>query len=130
MYITFYYLYYCVFSACSYCLNVMSSVITKLYWRIYVNIWPGTIISTALSVVDTILEALHMVFTQYMGARLVLRSQHGAFVVCFDRNQLMSSMEDLLFYTITDGKEMIPLSLFFSVSQKHIRSSSVTASPI
>ncbi|KAM4563086.1 glutaminase liver isoform, mitochondrial isoform 1-T1 [Odontesthes bonariensis] len=34
------------------------------------------------------------------------------------KNQLMSSMEDLLFYTITDGKEMIPLSVFFSALKK------------
>nr|XP_057907294.1 glutaminase kidney isoform, mitochondrial-like isoform X1 [Doryrhamphus excisus] len=32
--------------------------------------------------------------------------------------KLMSSMEDLLFYTITDGKEMIPLSHFISVLRK------------
>lgn len=32
----------------------------------------------------------------------------------------MSTMEDLLFYTITEGKEMIPLSHFISVSQQHI----------
>uniref|UniRef100_A0A8C4ILC8 glutaminase n=1 Tax=Dicentrarchus labrax TaxID=13489 RepID=A0A8C4ILC8_DICLA len=30
----------------------------------------------------------------------------------------MSSMEDLLFYTITEGKDMIPLSQFISVSQQ------------
>ncbi|CAG6021696.1 glutaminase liver isoform, mitochondrial [Menidia menidia] len=34
------------------------------------------------------------------------------------KNQLMSSMEDLLFYTITDGKEMIPLSHFFTALKK------------
>ncbi|XP_054625264.1 glutaminase kidney isoform, mitochondrial-like [Dunckerocampus dactyliophorus] len=32
--------------------------------------------------------------------------------------KLMSSMEDLLFYTITDGKEMIPLSQFISALRK------------
>ncbi|XP_061760580.1 glutaminase kidney isoform, mitochondrial-like [Nerophis ophidion] len=34
------------------------------------------------------------------------------------KSRLMSSMEDLLFYTITDGKEMIPLSQFISVLRK------------
>ncbi|XP_077404994.1 glutaminase kidney isoform, mitochondrial isoform X1 [Vanacampus margaritifer] len=33
-------------------------------------------------------------------------------------SQLMSSMEDLLFYTITDGREMIPLSQFISALRK------------
>lgn len=42
----------------------------------------------------------------------------------------MSSMEDLLFYTITDGKEMIPLSQFISVRQQHIYTSSVTLSTV
>lgn len=42
----------------------------------------------------------------------------------------MSSMEDLLFYTITDGKEMIPLSQFISVRQQHIYISSVTLSTV
>lgn len=37
------------------------------------------------------------------------------FVMCVFR--LMSGMEDLLFYTITDGREMIPMSQFISVSQ-------------
>ncbi|XP_037101155.1 glutaminase kidney isoform, mitochondrial-like [Syngnathus acus] len=32
--------------------------------------------------------------------------------------KLMSSMEDLLFYTITDGREMIPLSQFISALRK------------
>uniref|UniRef100_A0A3Q0QPX5 glutaminase n=1 Tax=Amphilophus citrinellus TaxID=61819 RepID=A0A3Q0QPX5_AMPCI len=36
----------------------------------------------------------------------------------FYRSRLMSSMEDLLFYTITDGKEMIPLSQFISALRK------------
>ncbi|XP_038578067.1 glutaminase kidney isoform, mitochondrial-like isoform X1 [Micropterus salmoides] len=35
-----------------------------------------------------------------------------------NRSRLMSSMEDLLFYTITDGKEMIPLSQFISALRK------------
>ncbi|XP_008281895.1 glutaminase kidney isoform, mitochondrial [Stegastes partitus] len=34
------------------------------------------------------------------------------------KSRLMSSMEDLLFYTITDGKEMIPLSEFISALRK------------
>ncbi|KAM9342898.1 glutaminase liver isoform, mitochondrial-like [Pholidichthys leucotaenia] len=34
------------------------------------------------------------------------------------KNRLMSSMEDLLFYTITDGKESIPLSQFISALRK------------
>ncbi|XP_041860039.1 glutaminase kidney isoform, mitochondrial-like [Melanotaenia boesemani] len=34
------------------------------------------------------------------------------------KSRLMSSMEDLLFYTITDGKEMIPLSQFISALKK------------
>ncbi|XP_076597450.1 glutaminase kidney isoform, mitochondrial-like [Chaetodon auriga] len=34
------------------------------------------------------------------------------------KSRLMSSMEDLLFYTITDGKEMIPLSQFISALRK------------
>ncbi|XP_006796580.1 glutaminase kidney isoform, mitochondrial-like [Neolamprologus brichardi] len=34
------------------------------------------------------------------------------------KNRLMSSMEDLLFYTITDGKETIPLSQFISALRK------------
>lgn len=38
-------------------------------------------------------------------------------VCVFDRRRLMFSMVDLLFYTITDGKEMIPFSQFISVSQ-------------
>ncbi|KAM9829222.1 glutaminase kidney isoform, mitochondrial [Syngnathus typhle] len=32
--------------------------------------------------------------------------------------KLMSSMEDLLFYTVTDGREMIPLSQFISALRK------------
>uniref|UniRef100_A0A3Q3E9Y7 glutaminase n=1 Tax=Hippocampus comes TaxID=109280 RepID=A0A3Q3E9Y7_HIPCM len=38
------------------------------------------------------------------------------FVLCVFR--LMSSMEDLLFYTITDGREMIPMSQFISALRK------------
>uniref|UniRef100_A0AAQ4RLE1 glutaminase n=1 Tax=Gasterosteus aculeatus aculeatus TaxID=481459 RepID=A0AAQ4RLE1_GASAC len=34
------------------------------------------------------------------------------------KSRLMSSMEDLLFYTITEGKEMIPLSQFISALRK------------
>ncbi|XP_019746880.1 glutaminase kidney isoform, mitochondrial-like isoform X1 [Hippocampus comes] len=34
------------------------------------------------------------------------------------RGKLMSSMEDLLFYTITDGREMIPMSQFISALRK------------
>ncbi|CAJ1084807.1 glutaminase kidney isoform%2C mitochondrial isoform X1 [Xyrichtys novacula] len=34
------------------------------------------------------------------------------------RSRWMSSMEDLLFYTITEGKEMIPLSQFISALRK------------
>lgn len=34
------------------------------------------------------------------------------------RSRLMSSMEDVLFYTITEGKEMIPLSQFISALRK------------
>ncbi|XP_053173388.1 glutaminase kidney isoform, mitochondrial-like isoform X2 [Scomber japonicus] len=34
------------------------------------------------------------------------------------KGRLMSSMEDLLFYTITEGKEMIPLSQFISALRK------------
>ncbi|XP_068996872.1 glutaminase kidney isoform, mitochondrial-like [Embiotoca jacksoni] len=34
------------------------------------------------------------------------------------KSRLMSSMEDLLFYTITDGKEMIPLFQFISALRK------------
>ncbi|XP_026224611.1 glutaminase kidney isoform, mitochondrial-like isoform X2 [Anabas testudineus] len=33
-------------------------------------------------------------------------------------NRLMSTMEDLLFYTITEGKEMIPVSQFISALRK------------
>uniref|UniRef100_A0A3B4VHF6 glutaminase n=1 Tax=Seriola dumerili TaxID=41447 RepID=A0A3B4VHF6_SERDU len=36
----------------------------------------------------------------------------------FSTSRLMSSMEDLLFYTITEGKEMIPLSQFISALRK------------
>ncbi|XP_028264732.1 glutaminase liver isoform, mitochondrial isoform X2 [Parambassis ranga] len=47
----------------------------------------------------------------------VFHQQHGS-----DEEQgyskLMSAMEDLLFYTITDGKEMIPLSQFISALRK------------
>lgn len=32
----------------------------------------------------------------------------------------MSGLEDLLFYTITEGKEMIPVSKFISVSYQYI----------
>uniref|UniRef100_A0A8C4IIY7 glutaminase n=1 Tax=Dicentrarchus labrax TaxID=13489 RepID=A0A8C4IIY7_DICLA len=42
---------------------------------------------------------------------------HSVLCVCvvgFCRSRLMSSMEDLLFYTITEGKDMIPLSQFIS----------------
>lgn len=46
-------------------------------------------------------------------------------VVCVGRSKLMSTMEDLLFYTITEGKEMIPVSQFISVSQQHICTSCV-----
>ncbi|XP_062247289.1 glutaminase kidney isoform, mitochondrial isoform X1 [Platichthys flesus] len=35
-----------------------------------------------------------------------------------NRSRLMSSMEDLLFYTITEGKEMIPLPQFISALRK------------
>ncbi|CAK6957530.1 glutaminase kidney isoform%2C mitochondrial-like isoform X1 [Scomber scombrus] len=35
-----------------------------------------------------------------------------------NRGRLMSSMEDLLFYTITEGKEMIPISQFISALRK------------
>ncbi|XP_077368771.1 glutaminase kidney isoform, mitochondrial-like [Festucalex cinctus] len=35
-----------------------------------------------------------------------------------NNSPLMSSMEDLLFYTITDGREMIPLSQFISTLRK------------
>ncbi|XP_074537575.1 glutaminase kidney isoform, mitochondrial-like [Halichoeres trimaculatus] len=35
-----------------------------------------------------------------------------------NRSRWMSSMEDLLFYTITEGKEMIPLSQFISALRK------------
>ncbi|XP_007560902.1 glutaminase kidney isoform, mitochondrial-like isoform X1 [Poecilia formosa] len=34
------------------------------------------------------------------------------------KSRLMSSIEDLLFYTITDGKEMIPISQFISALRK------------
>ncbi|CAK6957531.1 glutaminase kidney isoform%2C mitochondrial-like isoform X2 [Scomber scombrus] len=34
------------------------------------------------------------------------------------KGRLMSSMEDLLFYTITEGKEMIPISQFISALRK------------
>ncbi|XP_077578678.1 glutaminase kidney isoform, mitochondrial isoform X1 [Stigmatopora nigra] len=34
------------------------------------------------------------------------------------KSRLMSNMEDLLFYTITDGKEMIPISQFISALRK------------
>ncbi|XP_035512028.1 glutaminase kidney isoform, mitochondrial [Morone saxatilis] len=34
------------------------------------------------------------------------------------KSRLMSSMEDLLFYTITEGKDMIPLSQFISALRK------------
>ncbi|MED6235118.1 hypothetical protein ATANTOWER_016379 [Ataeniobius toweri] len=34
------------------------------------------------------------------------------------KSRLMSSMEDLLFYTITDGKDMIPLSQFISALRR------------
>ncbi|XP_054902078.1 glutaminase kidney isoform, mitochondrial-like isoform X2 [Poeciliopsis prolifica] len=34
------------------------------------------------------------------------------------KSRLMSSIEDLLFYTITDGKEMIPISQFFSALRR------------
>ncbi|XP_068585792.1 glutaminase liver isoform, mitochondrial-like isoform X1 [Cebidichthys violaceus] len=34
------------------------------------------------------------------------------------KSRLMSSMEDLLFYTITEGKELIPLSQFISALRK------------
>lgn len=37
----------------------------------------------------------------------------------------MSSMEDQLFYTITEGQELIPLSQFISVSHQHFHDSSV-----
>ncbi|TNN73137.1 Glutaminase kidney isoform, mitochondrial [Liparis tanakae] len=36
----------------------------------------------------------------------------------YPKSRLMSSMEDLLFYTITEGKEMIPLSQFISALRK------------
>lgn len=49
-------------------------------------------------------------------------------VVCFYRSRLMSSMEDLLFYTITEGQEMIPFSQFISVSHQHFHASSVSHS--
>uniref|UniRef100_H2MAT3 glutaminase n=1 Tax=Oryzias latipes TaxID=8090 RepID=H2MAT3_ORYLA len=39
-------------------------------------------------------------------------------VCVFDRRRLMFSMVDLLFYTITDGKEMIPFSQFISALKK------------
>uniref|UniRef100_A0A671WAD8 glutaminase n=1 Tax=Sparus aurata TaxID=8175 RepID=A0A671WAD8_SPAAU len=39
-------------------------------------------------------------------------------VVCFHRSRLMSSMEDLLFYTITEGQEIIPLFQFISALRK------------
>ncbi|KAM9856230.1 glutaminase kidney isoform, mitochondrial [Aulostomus maculatus] len=35
------------------------------------------------------------------------------------KNRLMSSMEDLLFYTITEGQELIPLSQFISALKKN-----------
>lgn len=47
------------------------------------------------------------------------------YVVCFGRSRLMSTMEDLLFYTITEGQEMIPFSQFISVSHQHIGTSCV-----
>uniref|UniRef100_A0A8C4INE8 glutaminase n=1 Tax=Dicentrarchus labrax TaxID=13489 RepID=A0A8C4INE8_DICLA len=46
---------------------------------------------------------------------------HSVLCVCvvgFCRSRLMSSMEDLLFYTITEGKDMIPLSQFISALRK------------
>lgn len=43
----------------------------------------------------------------------IYRSLH---VVYFHRNRLMPSMEDQLFYTITEGQEMITLTQFTSVS--------------
>lgn len=39
-----------------------------------------------------------------------------ASLVCLCRSRLMSSMEDLLFYTITEGQDMVPLPHFISVS--------------
>uniref|UniRef100_A0A3Q3X2S4 glutaminase n=1 Tax=Mola mola TaxID=94237 RepID=A0A3Q3X2S4_MOLML len=38
--------------------------------------------------------------------------------VCFCRSRLMSSMEDLLFYTITEGQEMVTFSQFISALRK------------
>ncbi|KAM9786160.1 glutaminase kidney isoform, mitochondrial-like [Neosynchiropus ocellatus] len=42
-----------------------------------------------------------------------LEEDHG-----HSKSRLMSGMEDLLFYTITEGKEMIPLSHFISALRK------------
>ncbi|XP_053704430.1 glutaminase kidney isoform, mitochondrial-like isoform X1 [Synchiropus splendidus] len=42
-----------------------------------------------------------------------LEEDHG-----HSKSRLMSGMEDLLFYTITEGKEMIPLSHFISALKK------------
>lgn len=39
-------------------------------------------------------------------------------LVCFCSSRLMSSMEDLLFYTITEGQDMVPLTHFISVSYR------------
>ncbi|XP_034028738.1 glutaminase kidney isoform, mitochondrial [Thalassophryne amazonica] len=57
--------------------------------------------------------------TASLQTRRALHQQNDSDVdQAHSKNRLMSGMEDLLFYTISEGKEMIPLSQFVSTLKK------------